>query len=353
MMHPARAHAGIDRRTLLRSGLLAAGAAATASTLSACTSEKAASSASADVDGGSLQKDRKVVFVTHEKNAFFAPVQKGFEAFGGSVGWETQFTGPPAFDQSAVVNLMQNAINAKPDGLILTRIDTSSYDAIIRQALNDGIKVILANVASAGYQSLGVGFVGQDFVPAGVTAGQQAAEFADKTHGRRDGVIVVSSIQAGNSALEQRAQGIAQGVRQYNEANGTTFTTEDLLVGVEESKAVGTIDARYARNPDEVAGWAGTAFDCQFVSTWARSKNLVGNFSNGGFDLTSPVLDGISDGSIDYTIGQNPYAQGWIAAALLAMQIDPGYPAFSYDTGAEVVTADNVEAVTERESRLA
>lgn len=353
MTHFVRSTAAIDRRSVLRGGVLAAGAAVTASVLSACTSEKAASSSSGDAAGGSLQKGRQVIFVTHEKNAFFAPVQKGFEAFGNSLGWETQFTGPPAFDQSTVVNLMQNAINAKPDGLILTRIDTTSYDGIIEQALGAGIKVILANVASEGYQDLGVGFVGQDFVPAGITAGLQAAEFADKAHGRRDGVILISSIQAGNSALEQRSQGIEQGVTQYNDRNGTAFTTEQLLVGVEESAAVGTIDARYSQSPGEVAGWAGTAFECQFVATWAKSKNLVGQFANGGFDLTTPVLDGISDGSIDYTIGQNPYAQGWVSAALLAMEIDPGYPAFDYDTGAEVVTADTIEAVTAREARLA
>ena len=353
MNNPVRTAATIDRRNVLRGGALTAGAALTAGLLGACTSEKVEKPSASAAAGGTLQKGRQVIFVTHEKNAFFAPVQKGFEAFGKSLGWRTQFTGPAAFDQSTVVNLMQNAINAKPDGLILTRIDTTSYDGIIKQALDAGIKVILANVASEGYQDLGVGFVGQDFIPAGATAGLQVAKFADKIHGRRDGVIVIGSIQAGNSALEQRGQGIEQGVKQYNDRNGTTFTTEALLVGVEEAAAVGTIDARYTQSPGEVAGWAGTAFECQFVATWAKSKNLVGQFANGGFDLTTPVLDGIKDKSIDYTIGQNPYAQGWVSSALLAMEISPGYPAFTYDTGAEVVTADNIEAVAAREARLA
>jgi len=64
-------------------------------------------------------------------------------------------------------------------------------------------------------------------------------------------------------------------------------------------------------------------------------------------------MNGIKDGSIDYTIGQNPYAQGWVAAALLAEQIDPGYPSFAYDTGAEVVTSANIDLVMKREARLA
>lgn len=339
--------AGINRRHVLGGGgLLAASA-----VLVACSSEKAPSK-TAPAAGGDLQKGKKVIFVVHEKNAFFAPVQKGFEAFGKSVGWETQFMGPPAFDQSTVVNLMQNAVNAKPAGLILTRIDNTSYDGIIKSAQNAGIQVILSNVASDKYAELGVGFVGQVFVPAGVTAGQQIAKFAVERAKRRDGAIIITKIQAGNSALEQRGQGIKQGVQDYNQKNGTSFTTEELLVGVEESKAVGTIDARYARNPKSIAGWAGTDFSCQFVSTWSKSKNLRDQFANGGFDLPIPVMNGIKDGSIDYTVGQNPYAQGWVAAALLAEQIDPGYPSFTYDTGAEVVTSANIDLVMKREARL-
>lgn len=337
-----------SRRAFLRTGsLVAAGG-----VLVACSSEKAPAAASGAAAGGTLQAGKKVAFVVHEKNAFFAPVQKGFEAFGRSLGWETRFDGPAAFDQATVVNLMQNAVNAKPDGLILTRIDETSYDGVIKAAQAAGIPVVLANVASDGYRSLGVGFVGQDFVPAGLIAGQQAVRFAVQ-RGRRDGAIVIGKIQAGNSALEQRGQGIEKAVQQYNQASGTAFTTEELQLGVEESAAVGKIDARYTRDPGSVAGWAGTAFECQFVATWAKQKNLVGKFANGGFDLTAPVLDGIKDRSVDYTIGQNPYGQGWVSAALLAMQINPGYPAFSYDTGAEVVTAENIDAVATREARLA
>lgn len=332
-----------SRRLVLGGGLTLAAAGA----LSACSSSKSPATA-----GAGPQKGKKVIFVVHEKNGFFPPVQHGFENFGKAMGWDTQFTGPPTFEVSAVVNMMQSAVSAKPDGLILTRIDTTSYDGVIRSAISAGIPVMLSNVASAGYRALGVGFVGQEFVPAGVVAGQQVLKYIQKL-GRKNGAIIIGKIQAGNSALEQRGQGIKQAVDDWNKANGTTFTTEDLIVGTDEATAVGKIDGRYSRDPASVAGWAGTAFECQFVSTWAKSKNLVGKFANGGFDMTTPVLAGISDKSIDYTIGQNPYAQGWIASALLAQQIDPGYPSYRYDTGAEVVDASNIDAVTKREGKLA
>lgn len=341
----------MSRRSLLGGSITLAAAGALAA---ACNTATPAGGAAGGGGGGGPLAGKKVIFVVHEKNGFFPPVQKGFEAFGNAMGWETQFMGPPAFDQSAVVNMMQNAVNAKPDGLIFTRIDETSYDGVIKAALAAKIPVILSNVASKGYQELGVGFVGQDFVPAGVTAGEQILKYIEKHGGgRKDGAIIIGKIQAGNSALEQRGEGIRKAIDEHNKAKGTSFVAEDLIVGTDEAGAVSKINDRYSRDPGSVAGWAGTAFECQFVSTWAKSKNLVGKFANGGFDMTVPVLNGIKDRSIDFTIGQNPYAQGWIAAALLAQQIHPGYPSFSYDTGAEVVDGDNVVAVAEREAKLA
>lgn len=331
-----------------RRGILGVSATAlAASALAACTP------AHAGAGGGGVQKGKKVIFVVHEKNSFFGPVQKGFETFGEAVGWQAQFIGPATFDQSTVVNMMQNAVNSKPDGLILTRIDNTSYDGVIKAAQAAGIQVILSNVASDDYQKLGVAFVGQNFVPAGVTAGKQILAHVAKYTGRQDGAIIIGKIQAGNSALEQRGEGIRQAVSDYNHAHGTQFTTEELIVGTDEAGAVSKIDGRYSRDPHSVVGWAGTAFECQFVATWAKSKNLVGKFANGGFDLTAPVLAGVQDGSIDYTIGQNPWAQGWVAAALLAQQMDPGYPSFTYDTGAEVVDSANIAAVSKREAKVA
>jgi ABC-type sugar transport system substrate-binding protein len=65
------------------------------------------------------------------------------------------------------------------------------------------------------------------------------------------------------------------------------------------------------------------------------------------------VLDGIKAGTIHWTLGQNPWAQGFVAAALAAMELDPGYPARDYDTGAEIVDSSNIDAVIAREARFA
>lgn len=333
-----------SRRNILRAGGALAAFGVGGSLLTACASEK---KADADVSAGS-QKGKKVIFVVHDKNPFFAPVQKGFENFAAVMGWDAQFTGPPAFDVQATVDLQANALNSKPDGVIFTRADDSAFDGNIERAKSDGVPVVLSNVASAGFEKFHIGFVGQKFVEAGEVCGREIAKYAKERSGKTSGVIIAGNFAPGNSALEERIQGIELGVKAYNDENGTTYKVETLVTSTDEAKAVALIDARYRRSP--VVGWAMSAFDHQYVSTWAKTKDLVGTFGVGGFDLIGPVLSGIADGSIDFSLGQNPYAQGWVAASMIAMEIDPKFPACVVDTGAEIVDKSNVASVQKREA---
>lgn len=336
-----------SRRNILRSGGALAAIGAGGVLLSACSSEAKPSTAAAATG----QKGKKVVFVVHDKNPFFAPVQAGFEDFAKVMGWDAQFTGPPAFDVQATVDLQTNAINAKADGLIFTRPDDKAFDANIEKAKAAGIPVVLSNVAGSDFEKLGVGFVGQKFVEAGEVCGREIAKYSAERSGKKNGVIIVGNFAPGNSALEQRAEGIKLGVAAYNKENGTSFSVEDLVTSTDEAKAVAAIDARYTRSA--VVGWAMTAFDHQFVSTWAKSKNLVNKFGVGGFDLIGPVLAGIEDGSIDFSLGQNPYAQGWVAASMVAMELGAGFPACVADTGAEIVDKSNIAEIKKREAAFA
>ncbi|WP_113701869.1 substrate-binding domain-containing protein [Nonomuraea lactucae] len=321
--------------------------------VTACSSEKKpAPAAGTAASGSGPQQGKKVIFVVHDKNPFFAPVEAGFKDFGALMGWTTQFIGPAQQDVQKTVELQQSAINAKPAGLILTRVDERSFDDNIRRALGAGTKVVLSNVASGGYDKLGVGFVGQDFVPAGEICGREICAVARKQTNRTDGKIVLGNGAPGNSALEQRIEGMKRGIAAYNKENGTAYEGLDFVSSFDQSQAIGKIDALHTRLGDQIVGWSMAGIDHQYVAAWVKQKNIVTRFGIGGFDLVGPVLEGIRDGSIHFSLGQNPYAQGWIAAALIAMEIDPGFPAKTYDTGAEVVDAGNIQAVLKRESRF-
>ena len=294
---------------------------------------------------------RKVIFVNHDNNPFFAPVKAGLEDFAQLVGWETQFTGPATPDAPTTVELQAQAIAAKPDAVGFTRIDTTSFDDNIRQAQEQGIFVILFNTASEGYKDLGVAYIGQVHELAAETNGYEAARHAQEITGRTDGKIIMGIIQPGHSALEARHRGTTTGVNRYNQENGTTYTTEPLETSTDGPTSIARQQAKYSADGDEIVGWAHADFGHMFTAQFARDNGLQGKFSNGGFDLLDQVLEAIKSGDAQWSVSQNPYAQGWVTSALIHSQLEVGSPPSDYIIGAELVDAANIDAIIEREAR--
>jgi ribose transport system substrate-binding protein len=296
-------------------------------------------------------KKYKVIFVVHDLNPFFAPAKVGFEHFGELAGWDTQFLGPPVGDVPATVNLQEQAIAAQPDAVGFTRIDTSSFDETIKRAQEAGIFVILFNTASDGYKDLGLAYIGQDFIPAGIKNGYQAALYAQQITGKTDGEIVLGTIQPGHSALEARMEGTRQGIAQYNQEKGTTFAASDpLKTSTDQTQAVAALEAKYTADGDKIVGWAFADYVHWFCALWSQDRGLVGKFSNGGFDLLDGVTTAIKDGSANWSIGQNPYGQGWVTSALIQQKLEAGFDANDYNSGAELVDKSNIDVVIAREA---
>jgi ribose transport system substrate-binding protein len=299
------------------------------------------------------QEAKRVIFVTHDDNPFFVPVRFGLEEFGRMAGWETQWVGPPKHDEQATLQFQLDAISAQPVALGLTRVNTTMFDDAIRQAQDAGIFVILYNTASEGYQDLNVAYVGQEFIPAGIQSGLQAGKHAQAITGRTEGTIVLGTIAPGHSALDARMEGARQGIAQYNAENGTNFITEDLTTSTDPAEAIAKLDAKYAEAGDRIVGFAHADFVHWHTGTWIEQNGLQGRFANGGFDLVQGAMDAIKAGTAQWSIAQNPYAQGWVTSSLIHMAVERGYPPFSYDTGAEVVDASNIDMVMEREAQFA
>lgn len=340
----------VSRRDVLkRGGIIGAGAAA----LTLPTAGLAAPSSATKSFRFRSQENKKVIFVTHDDNAFFVPVRKGLEEFGTMAGWDTQWVGPAKNDEAATVQAQLDAINANPVAVGFTRINTTMFDEPIKQAQEKGIFVILYNTASDGYKDLGLAYVGQEFIPAGIKSGLQAGKYAQQLTGKTEGVIVLGTIAPGHSALDARMEGARQGIAQYNQENGTNFTTEDLKTDTDQATAIAAIQAKATELGDKLVGMAHADYVHWFAGLFLEQAGLSGKIANGGFDLVPGVIDVIKNGSAQWSIGQNPYAQGFITSSLIHMKVAQGFEPFSYDTGAEVVDASNIEAVAAREAKFA
>lgn len=297
------------------------------------------------------QKKRKVIFVTHDLNPFFVPAIVGLKDFGSLAGWDTEFVGPPVHDTPKTIELQHNAIAAKPDAVGFTAVDSEAFIEPITRAQEQGIFVVLYNTRAPGVkEKTGVAYVGQDFVVAGHVAGYEICKYIVDHTSKKEGKIVMPIIAPGHFALETRNSAGTEGVQRYNEESGTSFTTEPMAVSINEAEAIAEFEAKWAAEKDQIVGWLSSDFTHTFIGNWAKQAGLVGQFGVGGYDLLDATLVNIKDGSVDFTIGQNPYAQGFLTSALIYQGLERGYPASDIDTGAEIVDKSNIDAVTARET---
>ncbi len=297
------------------------------------------------------KKKRKIIFVTHDLNVFFVTVIVGMQDFANLAGWDSTMQGVTPHDTAKTVELQYNAIAAKPDAVAFTAINLEAFAEPIKAAQDAGIFVVLFNTRAPGVkEATGCAYVGQDFIPAGNVAGYELCKYITQHTGRKEGKIVQPIIAPGHFALEARNLGGTQGVERYNQENGTTFTCEPLATTTVETEALAKFEAKWSAESDQIVGWLSSDFTHGFVGHMAVEKGLVGKFAVGGYDLVDYVLEGIKNGSVDFTLGQNPYAQGFLTSALMYQGLEVGYPAVDIDTGAELVDATNIDEIIARES---
>jgi ABC-type sugar transport system substrate-binding protein len=316
-----------------------------------CASTEKGTAAVTAADQGVVKKSRRVVFVVHDLNPFFATVLVGQKDFAAIAGWDTSIVGPAVNDVQKTIEMQNSVIASKPDAVAFTAIDSEAFIEPIQKAQAAGIFVVLFNTRAPGVkEKTGAAYVGQDFIAAGNVAGYEICKYIVKKTGKKEGKIIMSNFAPGHFALESRNLGGSQGVEKYNKEFGTTFTSEALATSSDEVEAIAKVEAKWAAESDQIVGWLSSEFTHGFIGAWAKKQGLTAKFAIGGYDLLDQVLVGIKDGSVDFTIGQNPYAQGFMTSALMYQGLEAGYPASDIDTGAEMVDITNIDKIIVREA---
>ena len=293
---------------------------------------------------------RKVLWLTMVRAAFFVPIIVGEREAAEFYGWETQFNAPDAYTPEAVINIFMNYIEQEPDAISFAYVQPKIFDTAIEKAREKGIFLICFNTDSEGRKEQDLAFVGQNMIEAGKVNGWNAAMYGQELTGRDEGLVVINNAIPGHSALEERALGAKLGVEAYNEENGTSFESEVLATSTNEGEYVSKVEAKYTADEENIVAFCGCDSMSFGIGLFYKSRNLVGKLAGGGFDLDDPTLVAIKDGRLQWTIGQDPYSQGWVTSALIWAALERQVMPNDYDTAIEVVDASNIDLIIERES---
>jgi simple sugar transport system substrate-binding protein len=337
---------GPSRRRLLEGAGLFSATAAASALIAACTSSSSSSasptstSSAAKELAGNFPTTPKweFWFVNHATtNAFFTPTQYGMADAAALLGLPApKWTGSPSSDTSVMVSDIQSAISGGAAGIAVAVINNTSFGGPISSAMSAGIPVISYNADGIyvnGVPSIGSNrlcYVGQALYLSGQAMGNQI-----KTLIPGGGDIVMFIATPGTGNIQPRIDG-AKSVL------GSNYTVHEIATSTDTSTELSTEKAYLLGNRNTKGA---------FAVDGGSSENLPAALSGAGmkipagvFDTEPQTLTGLQDGTLSFTIYQDPYLQGFLPVLYFYLYNLSGAALTppDTDTGLTVVNKGNI-----------
>ena len=338
------------RRLLAGTGLMSASAAA-AALLTACGSSSTTAQAAKSTAGNFPKTPAwKFAFVNHvTTNPFFVPTQYGLADAAALLGLpKPSWTGSQNSNVPQMVSATNAAISAKASGIAVAVISATAFTTPVANAMHGGIPVVSynadGNTGDPGTNRLA--YIGQDLFVSGQALGTKIA--ASMPNGG-DAVGFIAT--PGTANIQPRIDGAKAALA----ASGKNIKFTSVASGAELPQENTTINAYVLAHKSTLKGiFAVDAGSTQTVGAIVAKYNLQHSVASGGFDLTPQTLSAIKNGSLGFTIDQQPYLQGFLPVlSLYLFNLSGGLvnPPET-NTGLTFVTKSNVSQYLTTTSRF-
>jgi len=300
---PLKRFKQLTRRTALTGG--AAGIAAVI--LEACGSSSSSSSSAASSGGGSAasgifgsSKSYKFTFVNHvTTNPFFTPTQNGAADACKLLGCSYQWTGSATSNVSEMVNAFNSALTAGVDGIAVSLVSLTAFNAPTDKALASGVPVIAYNADAAGNGRLA--YIGQDLF----VSGQQMAQHIISLVPSGDIALFIAT--PGSLNIQPRIDGASAVLKSH-----PSITPHVVATGAAVPQEHSVIDSYLAGHPNTKGMFAVDGGSTEGVGLAIQKHNATGKVKGGGYDLTPTTEQLVAAGVMQFTIDQQPYLQGFL-----------------------------------------
>lgn len=341
----------LSRRQLVR-GVTAAGAGGSAMALLAACGKSSGSDSDAGSGSGSAQggvgdfprtpRWRFVVVCHATTNSFFTATQYGVQDAAAMVESDYQWTGSATGDVSEMLNALNAAITAKADGIALSMVDQRAFDSAVDKALSAGIPVIA--FSSDAPDSNRLAYVGSDNYAAGIEMGRRIVELVGGA-----GDVVLFAAQPGAEYATPRIRGTREVLEQAG--IGVALAASGFTI----NESVSRVEA-YWQGHKSVKGLYGLdAYATQAIGQVIKKNGLRDSgMTGGGYDALEQTLKYVADGSLDFTIDEQQYLQGFYPiVSLFLTKISGGQtgPA-DMNLANKVVTRAEVSSYIDNPSRF-
>ncbi|HEY1686087.1 MAG TPA: substrate-binding domain-containing protein [Tepidisphaeraceae bacterium] len=274
---------------------------------------------------------------THEYwKSMHAGAIKAAQELGCQIIWKGPLKEDDREDQIKVV---EDFITRGVSGIVLAPLDDTALREPVAEAKNNGIPTVIidSGLKSEDY----VSFVATDNRKGGHMAGVELARLLGG-HGK----VAMLRYAQGSASTTDREDGFLDAMKENpgldivsdNQYGGATTETayaasEDLLARFKNADGTLAIDGIFACNESTAFGMLRALQD----GGYAGKVKFV------GFDSSQKLLDAIQAGQMNASVVQNPFKMGYLAVKTMVADLNGQKVEKRIDTGAYLVTKDNME----------
>lgn len=276
----------------------------------------------------------KVTFIQHccSGATFFLPMQFGAEEAARIFQVDLTYVNADG-DAARHANLIETAIAEGQHAVIPTITVPDALDEAVQKAVDAGLIVIAQNIddpeGAAG--NARNSFVGQDFIASGQIIGRRMIE----VHGLGDGDHCLLPVEFPELTYAiERAQGVQIALEEAG------ITSEVVGTGTVEAEATTIIAQSLIANPN-ISCAVGLGTTPTTVLPDAAAEVGREGIPNGGFDTNPKIMENIMAGVTTGTMDQQPFWQGFLPVMFAAYQHRYGLKAVDFDTGNNLIEAEN------------
>jgi simple sugar transport system substrate-binding protein len=281
-----------------------------------------------------------------EGGAFASIVYAGAKLAADQTGCHVDYVWSD-WNPQKMVQQLSEAIARKPTGIsIMGHPGEEALGPLIDQAEKAGIIVTTSNVdlpdIEAKYKANGFGYIGAKQHSAGMTLGTAAVNVCGLKSG--DTAFVWGLL--GQAGRGQRTQGVLDALK----AAGVKVEYLEIsdAINKDATQGIPVFSSFVASHPGIKAAITDHGALTATIPAYMKAAGEnPGEICGAGFDLSAPIVQGVQDGYIAVVLDQEPFLQGYLPIIQLYLTSKFGFAGMNVDTGAALITKDNISAVAD------
>ncbi len=268
-------------------------------------------------------------------HSFWLTVKAGADAAKKDLNVNIIWKGPgQETDYSGQINIVEDMINQRVDGIVLAPSHGDSLVPIVERAQAAGIPVTIfdSGISTQNY----VSYVSTDNRQGGVVAAKRMCE---KLGGQ--GKVAILGVKKGSVSTDEREEGFRDTIRK--ECQGISLVPVIFYGEANTAKSLNAAEDVLTSHSDLTGLFASNESSTVGAVRAIRPRNLAGKVTLVGFDATADLVQNVREGAIDSLVLQDPFKMGYEGVKTIVDKINGKQPERRIDTGVKLLTKDNVD----------